>query len=181
MGGGLGPTEGIRGERVGAPQRKGSRVGIREGGARLMRACAGSVSPGTPLNGRAARVHKGLVRRLASGRSRPERLRPSRRSTPGRPRAELDLIPLPATAKNALVDKAAPSVSTSSSRIRRSQARRAGGAGSGVAGRTGDPKAERRFPESPLGDCPIRGPLFPLVGATLLLARRACRMVCAYA
>ena len=46
----------------------GRKVGIGEGGARLMRACAGTPPPGTEVNGRATRVHDFLGLRLASTR-----------------------------------------------------------------------------------------------------------------
>src|SRR5664279_3126029 len=39
-----------------------------EGGARLLRACAGTPPPGTEVNGRALRVHDFLDLRLASAR-----------------------------------------------------------------------------------------------------------------
>ena len=86
-GGGAGAAAGVASWRgIGAGGSRLSRhagyrgCGFGAGGARLSRATAAAVSAGTPVFGRALRVHDGLGRRLASGRRRPEQLLTSRRT-----------------------------------------------------------------------------------------------------
>ena len=146
MGRGLGAAEGIRGERVDTGSGR-ARVGIRESGARLMRACAGTVPPGTEVNGRASRVHDLLGRRLASARY-------ARGAPPHVPSAPLPAArapsltsshcrPLPKMLAARIVGrrKIRPARSAYNLESRRSQARRAGGAGSG-------PRRRRRAPRA---------------------------------